>query len=271
MSSQPYFITIIADYGTGDLAFQEVKQRLRLIPQVAAAQVDQLSVPAFNTIATGFALGQLANKAGELGPRMIYYVNTAPRKDDLQSREKNAGERFVYARMHNGAQILAVNSGYSLSFVKANAEKLCVLKVSDRGSQFRSRDVFPEALKHLMAGNQDVFGEDVDVPDMPECVVGFIDGYGNVKTTIRKSSIGYKKGRQLQITINGETHTVIAGQGIFDIPDGAYVLAPGSSGWQTSQYGEDDHFMEIVRRGGSAARSFGYPAPGSAITIEEIA
>ncbi len=51
------YISVVADYGTGDPAFLEVSQRLLL--EIGTAQIHHLSVPPFNTLATGFWIAQL--------------------------------------------------------------------------------------------------------------------------------------------------------------------------------------------------------------------
>ncbi|HEY9738703.1 MAG TPA: hypothetical protein V6D06_20560, partial [Trichocoleus sp.] len=71
------FISVIADYGTGDPAFAEVTQRLMMVLPEARVQV--LSVPPFSTLATGFWIAQLGLNPGPKD-RLIYH-NCAPRQD----------------------------------------------------------------------------------------------------------------------------------------------------------------------------------------------
>ncbi|MDJ0719928.1 MAG: hypothetical protein QNJ54_37870 [Prochloraceae cyanobacterium] len=82
------FISLIADYGTGDPAFTEVSQRIKA--ELPAAQIQCLSVPPFSTMATGFWIAQLGLNKGPQ-PRFIYH-NCAPRKDNLEARPDNEGE-----------------------------------------------------------------------------------------------------------------------------------------------------------------------------------
>lgn len=71
------FIPLIADYGTGDGAFSEVIQKLRLL--IPDSLVVPTSVPKFSTLAIGFWTYQLSMV--NLVPGMVIYTNTAPRKD----------------------------------------------------------------------------------------------------------------------------------------------------------------------------------------------
>lgn len=134
------FICLIADYGTGDPAFTEVTQRLlQALPQ---AHIHPLSVPPFNTLSTGFWIAQIGLNPGPV-ERLIYH-NCAPRQDDPEARQDNEGEGLTYALLPNGVKVVGVNAGYTLSFIKDHAKVLQTVNVSRGGSQFRSRDVFPQ-------------------------------------------------------------------------------------------------------------------------------
>ena len=79
-------ISVIADYGDlHDLAFAEVTQKLYYELGDLQASIKAYAVPAFDTVATGFSLAQTAINS-KLGNGHKFYVNTAPRKDDLTPR-----------------------------------------------------------------------------------------------------------------------------------------------------------------------------------------
>ncbi len=263
----PVFVHIIADYGSlDDMAFAEVRQALRYELRDRVAHMEASSVPAFDTVATGFKLAQLAINH-RIGDRQYFYVNTAPRKDDLAARGNNAGEGLAYVKMKNGVQVVAVNSGYSLSFVKEHAAMIRLINCSAEGSQFRSRDVFPQALGLIAHGDFSQLGDDIinDIPDMPLNVVCYTDGYGNLKTSIDAVELENYKGKKIPVTINGVTHEVHVGTGIFSVPDGDMVLSAGSSGWQRPD-GTKFQCVECVLRGGSAAAKFNHPKSGTAVS-----
>ena len=50
---------------------------------------------------------------------------------------------------------MAVNSGYSLSFVREELKELWAIKVDVGGSQFRSRDNFPKLVGMAARGEKD--------------------------------------------------------------------------------------------------------------------
>ncbi len=253
-------VTVIADYGDlADLAFAEVRERLYAELQDDTFVIETVAVPAFDTVATGFVLAQLSINS-RLGDRHKFYVNTAPRKDDPAPRARNAGEGLVYARLHNGVEIVAVNSGYSLSFVKDDTAMLRGLNVSAEGSQFRSRDVFPPAFAKVARGDYSDMAADLgDVPPPPQECVCYTDGYGNLKTSVDMTALSAQRGRDVIITLNGVSERATVADGIFAVKDGQLVISTGSSGW-------NGHRMtEIVRRGGNAARHFGNPPGGAKI------
>lgn len=264
-------VFVIGDYGgLHDLAFAEVIQRLYAECAPLDVKVKTFAVPPFDTYATGFALAQTAVNS-RLGAGQKFFVNTAPRKDDLAPRVKNSGEGFVYARLHNGVEICAVNSGYSLAFIKDAAVELREVKCDRAGSQFRSRDIFPASFGRIIKGDMHELGEDMRdaIPDRPENVLCYTDGYGNLKCAIDPSVLDQYHGQNLIVTINGRDQLVKVADGIFGVADGEFCFSKGSSGW-TLPNGQVVCFSEIVKRGGSAAEVFGKPKGGAAITWRTV-
>lgn len=257
MESQVFF-HLIADYGHGDPAFGEVIQRLHsLLPQ---AYIYPTSVPAFDTLATGFWIYQYA--LGDHPSPMLIYSNTAPRKDKKEARKLNEGEGFLYAKLDNGVDVFAVNAGYCFSFLKPHIQEFKQVEVAVHGSQFRSRDFFPQAIINFLQGKK-ALGKDADlklIPAVPDRRIAWIDGYGNLKTTLRASRLKLKAGSKLKIKINGVVRTALVTGGIFSVAEGELAFSPGSSG-------HTDRFYEIILRGGSAAGLFDNPKTSTSIQI----
>src|SRR3954462_8773971 len=211
-------VHIIADYGQGDLAFAEVIQRIKsLLPD---AEPVPIPVPPFATLAAGFCIGQLGLNAAPAGT--LVYHNVAPRQDVEDAREANAGERLAFARLATGVRVVGVNAGHAFSFVRDAAEELRWAAVPAAGSQFRSRDLFPKAAAAILLGRPDALGEALapgDVPDVPEAAVAYVDGYGNLKTTLRARDLppggGAVRGR-----IGGRELEAVAGEGTFAVRPG---------------------------------------------------
>jgi S-adenosylmethionine hydrolase len=258
------FICLIADYGIGDPAFTEVSQRLLM--QLPQAQIQLLSVPPFSTLATGFWIAQLGLNPGS-ADRLIYH-NCAPRQDDPEARRDNEGEGLTYALLENGVKVVGVNAGYTLSFIKHHAKVLHMVNVSRGGSQFRSRDVFPGAAAAIAQADFSLLGERLNVdqiPDVPGDRVAWVDGYGNIKTTIPAHTVNLQTETKVVIRIGDVVSDAIYSDGSFKVPEGTLAFAPGSSGWQTTD-GKSLRWMELFLRGGNAWERFGRPKVNQRVT-----
>lgn len=262
-------LTLIADYGTGDPAFQEVIQRLRL--HLPSAHIETLSVPAFNTVATGFWIAQLGLNPGTEG-RIIYH-NCAPRKDNLKARVDNEGEGLTVAELPNRVKVIGVWAGHTLSFIKEHALSIWTVNVPKNGSQFRSRDIFPQALGQLLQGDNSLFGEEIspkDISSIPSNSIAWIDGYGNIKTTIDAHTWNLTPGTRISVRLGTETHEAIFADGSFTVPEGTLAFAPGSSGWSRDRAPHSTQWMELFLRGGNAWELFKRPNFQEPLTIETI-
>ena len=261
-------VTVIADYGPlSDMAFAAVTQSIYKHLENYDPRVKEYSVPAFDTVQTGFFLAEAAINS-KLGKDHFFFVNTAPRHDDEKPRADSAGEKLVYMKLYNGVRILAVNSGFSLSFVKEAAEEIRVVSVENEGSQFRSRDFYPRVLGEIVSGNESRLADHAPhIPDYPKNIVAFVDGYGNLKTTIDPKDLKPHIGKYMSIGINGTKHFVRAGHSIFDVPDGLPCFAKGSSGWALKD-GIRREFAEVVVRSGNAYLAYKRPKGGDHVSFE---
>ena len=258
-------VHIIADYGTGDLAFAEVVQRIKI--HLPDAEPILVPVPPFCTLAAGFCIAQLGLHAAP--PGSLIYHNVAPREDDEAIRRGNAGERLAYARLPTGVRVIGVNSGYSLSFIKDVADKFRWAASPAEGSQFRSRDVFPQAAAAIALGLPTALGDEIDahvLPSPPSSVIAYVDGYGNLKTTIAYDAEKIRQGTRIGVRVNGHEHEATVSDGAFAVRHGELAFAPGSSGWPKA-LGKEVRWIEIFLRGGNAWELFGRPAIGSVVSI----
>ena len=258
------FISLIADYGIGDPAFAEVTQRLLM--GLPSSQISLLSVPPFSTLATGFWIAQLGLNPGP-SDRLIYH-NCAPRQDDSEPRLDNEGEGLTYALLPNGVKVVGVNAGYTLSFIKDHAQVLHMVKVSRGGSQFRSRDVFPTTAAAIAQSDFSLLGEELkpsQLPEAPSDRVAWIDGYGNIKTTIPAHTVKLNPEAKVIIRVGDVVSDAVYSDGSFKVPEGTLAFAPGSSGWSATN-GQQVRWMELFLRGGSAWERFGRPRVNQVVT-----
>lgn len=259
-------VHIVADYGNGDLAFAEVVQRIKIY--LPNAEPVLTPVPAFNTLAAGFCLAQLGLNPAPAGT--IIYHNVAPRTDNPGARRFNEGERLSYARLPGGVRIIGVHAGYTLSFIRDDAEKLRWAAAPGGGSQFRSRDLFPQAAAAIALGLPNALAEEIPlagIPDVPPRRIAYIDGYGNLKTTIRYDAKKVHSGMKLSIGIDGIEQPATVSDGTFEVEQGEMAFAPGSSGWKTRS-GEEIRWIELFLRGGNAWNAFKRPTVGAEIVLK---
>lgn len=256
---------LIADFGAGDLAFAEVTQRLHL--HVPEAQVVRTPVPPFSTLAVGFCVAQLALAPA---PReTVVFHNVAPRRDDRNPRRDQAGEALACATTPTGVTVVGVNAGHAFSFLRDAGIEVRQVVVSAAGSQFRSRDVFPEAVARVLAGDDGSVGDVLDrdaIPPVPDQRIAYIDGFGNMKTTVRAG--GREPGSRVRITIAGVSREAVVAGGGFGVPEGELAFAAGSSGWPVT--GGHVRWTEVFLRGGSAWEAFRRPASGAELTIDAM-
>ena len=257
-------VHIVADYGQGDLAFAEVVQRIKLY--LPDAEPVLTPVPPFSTLAAGFCVAQLGLNEAPAGT--IVYHNVAPREDAPEVREGNAGERLAFARLPTGVRVIGVNAGYAFSFLRDAAEELRWASVPAEGSQFRSRDLFPQAAGSIALGKLDALAEAVtpaDMPAVPTNCIAYVDGYGNLKTTIDQAASGVRSSQWVRVRIGETEQEAVASDGTFAVEPGQMAFAPGSSGWTVGD--RETRWMELFLRGGNAWEAFGRPPVGARVRV----
>ena len=256
---------VIADFGPNDLAFAEVIQRLSI--HLRAASVVATPVPAFETLAAGFCVAQLALNPAPEGT--VLFHNVAPRRDDAAARRNQAGEALACAVTPSGVTVVGVNAGHAFSFMRDAGVEVRAVHASAAGSQFRSRDVFPEAVGRVVAGDPSAVGEplaDHAIPPVPDARLAYVDGFGNMKTTLRAGDMA--PGARLRVSIGGTAREAVAAGGAFEVPEGGLAFAPGSSGWMTSS--GSVRWVELFLRGGSAWAAFERPRLGARVQVETL-
>ena len=273
MPSTPFtrmnLVHLVCDYGPGDGAWSEMKSAIAC-NLTADWTLQDTSIHSFDTIGTGFWVAQLGLADRRIRPeRTIIFANCAPRRDRKAPRKNNAGEGLLYGELKNGVHVIAVNSGYSLSFVKRHLKSLYKVNVRRDSSQFRSRDIFPPVVGLVAAEDFSFCAGRVDprgIPDFPRGVVGYVDSFGNIKTTFQdgdRDLKGLKEGQIVRLCFGNRPKFIArVATGSFNISEGEIAFAPGSSGHQK-------RFWEIFLRGGNAWEHFGRPEPGALIGIEK--
>lgn len=162
-----------------------------------------------------------------------------------------------------------VNAGHAFSFLRAAAEELRWAAAGDSGSQFRSRDLFPQVAAAIAHGEPDALGEPLrraDVPTVPTNRFAYVEGYGNLKTTIPHDPARGRAGEAVRVRVGEVELEATTGDGSFAVEPGRLAFAPGSSGW-TDARGCATRWMDLFLRGGDAWAAFGRPPVGARVRV----
>lgn len=275
------FVHLIADYGDWG-AFAEVQYALRRACGLTVPIIETRVLPLSDTH-TGFWVLQHGLVSDPIA-ETILYVNTAPRFSSPDPCPENDQEPLVYAELDNSVRVLAINAGYCLSWVRDRIRMLARVVYDHGSSQWRSRDAMPQVLRAICTG--ELFSNVHQLPRLdgrldphsPTVIplppagvrVLHVDDYGNIKLSLRTSAIrDWRVGTKVAIEVNGCSPVTCTYRHCpFDIPQGQWVIAPGSSG-------HADRFLEVwVRRGpdnlqGAAGR-IGGVQPGATVLVEPL-
>jgi len=266
-------LQVVCDYVASGLEFGEIQTKLlHHLEKPELVQIIETSVPSLDTMAVGFVTAQYA--LSEFSGRMVLYGNAAPRKDEKKAIKNNADHGIKYAKLKNGAEIINVNSDFAFGFVKEQIVEFKNIDCPNSGSQFRSRDFFPERVAKIINGDYSMLTEDLsiqDIPEIPNNLIAWTDGFGNIKTTMRASDLkkrGFKAGDKVQVILNGVSMLGVIAIGGFSVDRGVLAVNIGSSGF-------DDPFVELFLRvhkmsEKTAAVRFDYPIGASEFEIKAL-
>lgn len=273
MEDQPILLHVVCDYVAGGLEFGEISTRLQYhLNNPHGVRIHPTSVPSLDTMAIGFVTQQYAFAPHE--GRVFIYGNAAPRRDKSSAMKDNIDHGIKYARLDNGVEIVNVYSEFAFGFVKDHIVEFRDIDCPASGSQFRSRDFFPERVARLINGDHSILTRELDVndiPDIPNNMVAWTDGFGNIKTTMRKSDLeakGLEVGQKVQVILNGVSMLGVISEGGFTVDRGVLAVNAGSSGFE-------DPFIELFlrvhhMREKTAAVRFDYPAGGTEFELKVI-
>ena len=273
MKKEKTFLHVVCDYAPSGMEFGEITNKLDdVLEDPMAVRINQTSVPSLDTIAVGFVTAQYA--LAPFSGRTVIYGNAAPRRGTKKATDNNMDHGIKYARLKNGAEVINVNSDFAFGFMKDQIEEFRNIDCPNSGSQFRSRDFFPERVAKIINGDYSILTEKLnidDIPDIPNNLVAWTDGFGNIKTTMRLSDLNkkdLKSGDQVLVTLNGVSMLGVVAVGGFAVDRGVLAINIGSSGY-------DDPFIELFLRvhhisEKTAAVRFDYPEGGTEFKIRKI-
>jgi hypothetical protein len=264
---------MICDYAPDGLEFAEIMTRFHTaLRDPGSVLIHQTATPPLDTIAVGFVTAQIG--LGSAPERMVIFGNSAPRRDQDAISAENRGRALHYARLDNGVEVVSVSSEYAFSFIKEHIVEYWDVASPASGSQFRSRDFFPTYVAAIVDKDYSVLTDELDpadIEEIPSRRVAWTDGFGNIKTTVRKSDLddrGLTVGDRVLVTLNGVTMAGVISDGGFTVPRGVLAVNAGSSGYE-------DPFVELFLRvhhmsEKTAAVRFDHPAGGTPLEFEAL-
>ncbi len=271
-------LIVVADWAPDTLTcqeFQSVVEGFLQNPSDSTPISFVESTP--STLHTSYLMNQIIEIEERFGrpQNTVIFQNTDPRLQTNRQAKESQGAEFVVARLYSQLFVCGPNAGYDFSLIKPKIEKLYVYKGLDKGSQFRSRDLYSRVSAHLMEDMEDELDlEEIPtnvIPVLTDFYVGHIDNYGNIKTTITMEDFKgkYEFEDELKVKINGITQTATYVDNLFGGEVGKLVVYPGSSGKKDNPYLEISawtHFKEQNHKTGTSF--FKNVRPGMKIEIK---
>jgi S-adenosylmethionine hydrolase len=237
-------LTVVSDWVDDSLTCAEFSSAvLGFLSESKNAQITFVSSTP-STIHTSFLINQIVEVEERFGRPLetVIFQNTDPRLQSKTKLEKAQGAKFLVIRLKSGLYLCGPNAGYDFSMVKERIDEVFEYKDFDKGSQFRSRDLYSRVCAHLMEAMEDELDLEevlVDViPDLKGFYIGHIDNFGNIKTTITHEDLKGKLeyGEYIKIKIGKVIKKVRYVDNLFGGEVGELVIYPGSSGKKDNPY-----------------------------------
>ena len=248
-------LIILSDWAHDSLTIQEVRSAVEgFLKDPIGVNISAVaSTP--STIHTAFLKDQIVRTEEKYGRPLetVIFQNTDPRIQTKEGVEEAKGSDFIVVRLKSGIYICGPNAGYNFSIIRNKIDEVYVYAGLDRGSQFRSRDLYSRVCAHLMDTMEDELDlEETHINIIPELkghYIGHIDNFGNIKTTLTVEDLKGKveHGDEIEVTINTVKKKVLYVNNMFGAQPGKLVIYPGSSGQKDNPYLEISvwrHFTE---------------------------
>lgn len=270
-------LIVVADWAHDTLNCQEMRTAVEGFLKDSSGVNISFVTSTPSTLHTGFLLQQITLTEERYGDpnQTVIFQNTDPRVQTVEGVEAAKGAEFILIRLQSGMWICGPNAGYDFSFLRKQIERIYHYPGLDKGSQFRSRDLYARVSAHLMDEMQDeldlVEASTNIIPGIQDYHVGHIDNHGNIKTTIAHSDLKgkYELGEIVPVTLNEIKRKAKYVSNLFGGTPGELVMYPGSSGPRDNPYMEISvwrHFTEKDPTTGIHA--FNHPRPGQKIELK---
>ncbi len=269
-------IIVVADWADDSLCHQEFRSATEgFLKKSTTCSIEFVSSTP-STIHTSYIIQQIVATEERLGkPRQtILFENTDPRIQTKNAIDKAEGANFVIIKLHSGMLLCGPNAGYNFSLIKNKIAKIYLHEDLNKGSQFRSRELYSKVSAQLVENRMselELIEANVDIiPNITDMFIGHIDNYGNIKTTIKLNDLKtkYSFGDSIRIEINGVKKSAKFVDNLFGGSLGKLVIYPGSSGDIDNPYVEISIWRHFTEKDISTGKDvFNNPRPGNMIVI----
>lgn len=270
-------LIVLADWADDSLTCQEVKSAVEGFLKDPSYVNISFVASSPSTIHTSYILSQLIQTEEKYGRPLetVIFQNTDPRLDIKKTGDKVPGALPLVIRLKSGLFLTGPNSGYDFSLIRGKIDATFEYTDLEKGSQFRSRDLYSRVSAHLMDAMEDDMGlEEVSKDVIPALLgnfIGHIDNYGNIKTTITLSDLKgkYEFGDYTNITINNKTKKAKFVKNLFGGEPGELVIYPGSSGDLLNPFIEISIWRFFTEKNPSTGKEeFNNPKPGAEVVLK---
>ncbi|MCX6730574.1 MAG: SAM-dependent chlorinase/fluorinase [Candidatus Roizmanbacteria bacterium] len=269
-------LIVVADWAHDSLTNQEVRTAIEGFSKNPNELHISFVSSTPSTLHTSYLLQQLVRTEERYGRpgETVFFQNTDPRVQTKEGVEQAKGAEFIVIRLKSGIYLCGPNAGYDFSLLKPSIEYVYRYPGLDKGSQFRSRDLYSRISAHLI----DEMEDELDLEEQPSnCIpelrgyfVGHVDNYGNIKTTITHEDLKGKVaiGEKVEIEINDVKKSALYVNNLFGGTPGELVIYPGSSGDPSNPYIEVSVWRHFTEKDASTGvHAFNMPRPGMEIVL----
>ncbi len=272
-------LIVVADWASDSLTCEEIHLAVEgfLKDPTGFSDISFVSSTP-STIHTAYLLRQVVEIEERFGrpQETIVFQNTDPRLQTKDGVEEAKGAEFIVLRLQSGLYVCGPNAGYDFSLIKDRIQVAYIYKDLDKGSQFRSRDLYSRVCAHLIDGlEKELDLEEVSSGIIPSMMtkhyIGHIDNYGNIKTTFTAEDFKgkFELNDELTVVLNGQEKKAKYVSNLFGGGVGNLVVYPGSSGKKENPFLEISvwtHFDDEKTKTG--IHHFNNPKPGMEVTIK---
>lgn len=271
-------LIVVADFVNDSLICQETRSIVEGYLKSSENANISFVLSSLSTINTAFILScviGIEEKYGRPGSSIIFQ-NT-----DLQVQTQTYGQDektadFLIIKLMSGIYVCGPNVGYDFSLIKDKIDQAFVYKDLNKVGQFNLRHLYSRICAHLMDEMEDELDlEEVNadiIPKLKGYYIGYIDSYGNIKTTITYEDFKgkYEFGDIVSLKIKNIEKKAKYVESPFKGNLGELVIYPGHSGKKDNQYLEISIYNRNFSENNSQTAVYKFDSPITGLPIEVI-